>query len=311
MKHPQPTIEHVQQKSTVEPVQQKPTIEPIQQKPIFELPKPRTTPQPTIESPKQDYKDVITVPQNQLPPKIPQKTDTSAKPPLPKIPIMQEPQPIESFSSLSDESETPRAVVKSSESSSEDAESIIVVESPDLNKTLIEPKIPQKTRPAPPPPIVVPQPKPRNKGVDPVELERRLSQELISPTHTKKYDPDLDDVPLSVVPSTLPGITNAEVEIETPSPESYHSSADSNTTYTQEQPIDELERPQILEITDEMLADSDDEPIRRLEQPQPARRSLLGNLPPISLPTPVQRRQSANTGRNVEFTSPLHSSIPR
>lgn len=272
---------------------------------------------------KKDYKDVIDVPIKSL--KQPQKLDIAAKPPLPKPLIGQNSRSQGSSSSQSDES-TPRPIVKSSESSSEDAESVILVESPDLNQKEVPSEIketpaePRKKRPAPPPPIEEepkPEPKPRNKAVDPIELKRRLSQEIIASTSANNtrpaYDPDLKDAPLSIVPlALLNDADEAEVEIETPSPASYHSSADSNTTYTQEQTADELQRPQILEITDDMLVDSEEEKEKTKEElPQPARRSLLGQLPPLTQPTPAQRRQSANSSRAVDFSDPLHSSIPR
>lgn len=272
----------------------------------------------------QPYKDVIDLTPKTLPPKPVE--NAAAKPPLPKNQTPQVPQPQDSYSSLSsDESETPTK--QQSSSSSEDAESVIVVASPDLDKkeeVAEKPPVPRQKRPAPLPPIereAKPEPKPRSRGVDPAELERRLSQELIASTIANKiseYDPDLEDAPLSIVPpAEFEDVDEErpEARIETPSPASYHSSADSSTTYTQEQPSDELQRPQILELTDDLVLDSEREELPKERPPQAARRSLLGDLPPLQQPvhpTPAQRRQSAPTAsRVVEFSEPLHSSIPR
>ncbi|KAI6184475.1 C2 domain-containing protein [Aphelenchoides bicaudatus] len=307
----------------------------------LEIKEQKSTTQHVDEKPKtsleQPYRDVIDLTPKHQPQKPAQNlsANAAAKPPLPKIPATQE-----SVSSLSDESETPRAQIKSSESSSEEAESIILIESPDLNKKEEKPLMPFKNRPAPPPPIEViktveapkppelntsepkvPEPKPRNRAVDAAELERRLSQELITSTINKRgpeYDPDLEDAPLSIVPpAEFEAVEDekSEIDIETPSPASYHSSAESTNTYTQEQPSDELHRPKILELPEDLESEKEEETKPKKEAPQPARRSLLGSLPPLKQqppqPIPAQRRQSNTaSSRAVEFHEPLHTSIP-
>lgn len=283
---------------------------------------PKTEKGPQKIQQQQPYK-IDVAPKTSLSPK---SVDIAAKPPLPKIPIYQPPQklsqegasqkpsqepPHESPpSSLSNESDNSRLQSKSEESSS--VESVIVIGSPELEKksgASTAQVSSGKTRLIPIPPTesteTPPRPKPRNKAVDPVELERRLSQEV----KQEEYDPDLEDAPLSIVPPPI-FEGSKEIAIETPSPASYISSAESDTTYTQEHPTDEFRTSQILEITDDMLVDSEEEESRK--QPQPARRSLLGQLPPLNKEQiPEHARQGIGASRVVEFSEPLHSSIPR
>ncbi|KAI6196571.1 hypothetical protein M3Y94_01125400 [Aphelenchoides besseyi] len=88
---------------------------------------------------------------------------------------------------------------------------------------------------------------------------------------------------MSVVPST--------VEIEPPT--FSDSDEGSESTYTAENPTDELSRPRIEDFPDDLVVESDED--EAAVAPQPAQR----NLPPLAV-----------RGRGVEWTEPLHSSIP-
>ncbi|KAI6194006.1 hypothetical protein M3Y96_01079200 [Aphelenchoides besseyi] len=185
--------------------------------------------------------------------------------------------------------ELPESTTTSTETSqkSEDKESVIVVGSPDL-RDADEQYVPS-----------IPQPIPRQRGVDANELRRRLSQEFgldeEPATAPRKYDPDVDDAPLSVVPSTAPAIplsvVPSSVEIEPPT--FSDSDEGSDSTYTAENPNNELSRPRIEDFPDDLVVESDED--EAAVAPQPAQR----NLPPLAV-----------RGRGVEFTEPLHSSIP-